>query len=239
MSFVQLKKLKKAFEGAAQEFSRVLSTPSPVTWEKERDMLFKAAAKNDVETIRRIAPKYPNDFMKWATKKGSPLHVAQLAQREGNLGAFKELVAFGADVNENYGDGWTPLLAAVKFKQKALADFLFNKGADVNAQGTIECDTLGGSSYNCTFTALHLAIANHDADTVKKLLERGADPGKTGTPEGPVGSMTALTYALYSKQYAIADTIQRADILRTEYLAKQTSSATQQPSVQTAPPPSL
>ncbi len=238
MSFAQVKKLKKAFKGAVQEFSRILSTPSPLTWEGERDLLFKAAARNDVETIKQIAPKYPNEFMKWTTKKGSPLRVAQ---REGNLGAFKELVAFGADVNENYGDGWTPLLVAVEYEQKALVDFLLDKGANVvNAKGTTVYMGPGDSpngGYGWTFTPLHLAIANHDADTVKKLLERGADPEKTGTPEGPVGSMTAGAYAMYLKQYTIVDILKRADVLRTEYLAKQAYSAPgQQPSVQIAPP---
>jgi ankyrin repeat protein len=85
----------------------------------------------------------------------------------GDLETVRKLV--GGDralVNAFAADGFYPLGLAAFFGHRAIVEFLLKNGADVktaarNAQKV---------------TALHGAVARRDVETVKLLLESGADP---------------------------------------------------------------
>lgn len=72
----------------------------------------------------------------------------------------------GADINEKGPREMTPLLEAVcNTEQHAIAHWLIDQGADLNAQSSDG------------YTALHYAAINGFTDLARHLLERGADIG--------------------------------------------------------------
>ena len=52
-----------------------------------------------------------------------------------NIGAVKQHLAAGADVNAKNVDGWTPLHEAAFGGRKEIVELLISNGADVNAKG--------------------------------------------------------------------------------------------------------
>jgi ankyrin repeat protein len=74
------------------------------------------------------------------------------------------LIEAGADVNERSKAGATVLILAVRFSRNQLVDLLLRSGAEINA-----AEEFSGS------TALACAVAIKDIETVKQLIEAGAD----------------------------------------------------------------
>lgn len=96
-----------------------------------------------------------------------PLGDAYLldAARVGDLDQVMKLVAQGHNVNHEARDGETPLSAAAQGKRLEVAQFLLEKGADVNHR-----NSLGGD------TPLMAAAKSGNVEMAKLLLEHGADP---------------------------------------------------------------
>ena len=94
----------------------------------------------------------------------TPLHVA------ANERIAKILLGSGANVNILSQRGDTPLHRAAFDRHLALASFLLDRGADINASGPID-----RSSPCICHTALHIAVENRDYRMAKLLIERGAD----------------------------------------------------------------
>ncbi|MEZ0259758.1 MAG: ankyrin repeat domain-containing protein [Alphaproteobacteria bacterium] len=195
--------LKNAFTQAAQE-----------PWEKDRDDFFKAIKKNNVEQVKEIAARYPNEALGWKTENGSPLYVAHENNR---LDAFKALVALGADINENYtfgkGRGRTPLLRAIDRKQPEWLEYIASNGGDLNKVHH-DCAVASVIVIRYAYTPLSLAIEKGDEKAVKLLLSKGVDPAAPcygGTIEKTV-ELTSLpaAYAESQKQFKMADMIKRA-----------------------------
>lgn len=86
---------------------------------------------------------------------------------EGNTEKVERLLAEGADVNERYITGTTPLMFAISTTMNLdTINLLLNLGADVNAQN------------NDGYTALILAVSNDNMNrfyVVNRLLDCGAD----------------------------------------------------------------
>jgi ankyrin repeat protein len=86
------------------------------------------------------------------------LHAAM----SSDLETVKTLLASGADINQTAADGMTPLVVSIVKFNDAVARYLIEKGANVNA------DEAG-------FTALHCAALTGQLAVAKALLARGAD----------------------------------------------------------------
>jgi len=95
-----------------------------------------------------------------------------------DLGRVGYLLEHGADVNTRFGDGYTPLISAVRFGFDKIAVYLIEHKADVN---------LADSSQ---WTPVMYAAWNDDADMVRALAKRGAKLDTSG-PDG----MNALSIA--------------------------------------------
>jgi hypothetical protein len=110
------------------------------------------------------------------------------AAREGDTEAARLLIDARADldVRDCASAGWTPLMHAIHKKQNDLARLLIERGADLNARaGDCREGTDAGGK-----TALDYAAANDNAEIVKALLARGANP------YGMHGAKNALSYAV-------------------------------------------
>ncbi len=209
MAFGWLKQLTTTFKSAADDRS---------PWEQDRDRMFKAIKTGDAKAVDDIAQAYPDEFMTWKTKDGTPL---QVAQQENRLDVFETLVRHGADVNERGKKDWTPLLRAARDTQKDFFDFLVDNGADLDAKAIIKVSSSDYSSTTYTATALHLCIKNDNKDMVIKLLERGADPNvQAHMTWGGSADRTSADYAEYKKKFTLADACKRADKIRAAYLAE-------------------
>ena len=82
----------------------------------------------------------------------------------GNIPFAKELIAMGADVNLGTKKGYTPLINAVKSRNKEMVKTLLAAKADIN-----KVDKEG-------FPPLFYAICYQDMDMLNFLLDAGADP---------------------------------------------------------------
>src|SRR5439155_15079405 len=133
---------------------------------KEDPALLHFASPNGSSGILLAAyyghPELANVFV----KHGVELDVFE-ASTVGNLERVRELVGKNpAGVNSFAADGFYPLGLAAFFGHRAVVEFLLTQGADMNLAAQNEQRV----------TALHAAVARHDVEIVKMLLERGADP---------------------------------------------------------------
>ncbi|EFA03955.1 hypothetical protein TcasGA2_TC014099 [Tribolium castaneum] len=126
--------------------------------------------------------------------KSPPVFAATLANKQE---CFQKLLEAGADVNEIFRDGNSPLMLSVMTQQLDMTELLLNNSADVNcvykdfsvlqmavSSNSVElvelvlkhkpninrqCETLG-------YTALHHASEMSSVEMVEILLKHGADP---------------------------------------------------------------
>lgn len=105
--------------------------------------------------------------------------LLQRACKKGDIEAVKNLIARGADANESDFGGFTCLHEAALAGNTEIVEFLIKKGADVNKQALEAGDSE---------TPLMDASENRHVDTVRVLLENGADPNITN-----VDGFSALT----------------------------------------------
>ena len=101
------------------------------------------------------------DINALGTSIGNPIHSAAFY---GHLTTVKILVDLGADLNYSRPrDGGTALMIAIKQGNREIVEYLLKMKADV---------TIADSR---NVTALHLAAFRGDVDTVRRLVELGAD----------------------------------------------------------------
>jgi ankyrin repeat protein len=99
-------------------------------------------------------------------ERGAQLNFAE-ACALGDRGRVMQLLAEDPSLLQSYSEDGFPMAGlAIFFRHPELARELIERGADVNAQAR-----------NAQRVApIHAAIAVGDRDTIKLLLERGADP---------------------------------------------------------------
>jgi len=95
-----------------------------------------------------------------------------------DLGRIAYLLEHGADINARSGDGYTPLISAVRFGFDKVATYLIDHKADVN---------LADASH---WTPVMYAAWNDDADMLRLLVKHGAKLEASGSD-----GMNALSIA--------------------------------------------
>ncbi|HEV7919386.1 MAG TPA: ankyrin repeat domain-containing protein [Thermoanaerobaculia bacterium] len=142
--------------------------------------IFDAIQSNDAAAVVRLLDEDPACLharrngatpLLWAVYHGHPELAQQLVARGAPV-SFAEACALGnvtsmpEDINQRSEDGFPPLGLAIFFGHGELARELIARGADVDA-----------AAENAQRVApLHAAVAVCDRATLRKLLERGADP---------------------------------------------------------------
>jgi uncharacterized protein len=124
-------------------------------------------AKDENGTAAFVAAKYSrqNEIAAMLLDKGPELDIfaACIAGAEERV---VELVSGHRDLAKSYSsDGWTPLHLAGFFNQPALTEALLTYGADVHAR----------SRNQMTNAPIHAAAAGRSRESVRILLEHGAD----------------------------------------------------------------
>jgi ankyrin repeat protein len=124
--------------------------------------LTAAAAAGEAEAVEALLREGADPDQ--ADGRGWP--ALAWAARGGHLRAAAALLAAGADPDQpdRYVNGWSPLQHALHKRQLGAAKLLLDHGADPNfrSRGAV--------------TPLFLAAGYGDADAVRLLLGRGADP---------------------------------------------------------------
>lgn len=145
--------------------------------------IFDAIQQNDADAVARLLDEEPSSLnarrngaspLLWAVYHGRPELARQLIARGAPV-SFAEACALGDgeqalgmrdDINQRSEDGFPPLALAIFFGHGELARELIARGADVNA-----------AAENAQRVApLHAAAAVCDRETMRLLLERGANP---------------------------------------------------------------
>ncbi|KAI5919390.1 ankyrin repeat-containing domain protein [Camillea tinctor] len=147
--------------------------------------LVYAAQHGDMSKLRRLLMRKPNP---------ADVHLPDLGGRsslwwaiqEKHIAAIQLLAEHGANINESYDDGSTPLLIAVRRLDSETARLLIKLGADVNMR------TASGS------TLLIEATKLRDYDMVWILLNAKAMPDERDT-----NGRSALFYATKDKEKAL------------------------------------
>jgi ankyrin repeat protein len=114
-----------------------------------------------------VVAKYSrrNDIADMLLKQGVELDIFA-ACMAGTEERVVELVSHQPDLTKSYSsDGWTPLHLAGFFNQPALAEALLTYGADVHAR----------SRNQMANAPIHAAAAGRSRDSLRILLEHGAD----------------------------------------------------------------
>lgn len=122
-----------AAEGAADKIARQIKYKNGASELRTTDEygfmpIHHAAANGCIETIKVLleAGSPVDGRTRGGDEERTPLMLAAI---KGNLAAAKHLVAAGANVNAEDEDTMTPLAFACHSKQKEIAEFLLQSGA--------------------------------------------------------------------------------------------------------------
>ena len=118
----------------------------------------KAAKQGEIDTLRKLLSRDPS-LLQTRDKDGSTL--LHCAAWNGHVDTVAFLLDAGAEINEhNQNTHWgtTPLHAAAHGNQKAVAELLISRGADIHAK-------------NLHGRTPHEETAVHNARAVAKLLD--------------------------------------------------------------------
>ena len=150
-----------------------------------------AAGKDNTENIRTLLSSgmvHINCRDTYYTRF-TPLHEASYRGIKDNVRLLLEL---GADPNVSDCWGNRPLHGAAQIGSKEVAQILINGGANVNAATTVLLDAVKSGHYEVAelliesgfnvngvtgnISPLHVAVEGYCKDSVKFLIENGADP---------------------------------------------------------------
>lgn len=222
MTFHWLESLADSFMPKAERSHRT-------SLEDDQKKFWHAVQKEYIDDIGLIAEKYPAAYMTWETGDGNPLKTAQAW---GCFSSFVELIGLGANIDQDYGSGWTPLLTALAKDNDAFIDYIIQHPVNLNA---VAHDDRGRS-----YTALQLAIDHHDTDTIRTLIERGADE-KLEIELKNGGKMLPADYARSKDQPKAAEMLDLAEQIRALHAQKSGSYLAEQVEIPapSASPPAL
>ena len=132
----------------------------------DRDPALLAATQNNVSAVMWAMYNGKRDIARLFVDRGAELSFHE-ACTVGDLDRLRALLARDATLlDRKSADGYPPVGLAIFFGHPAVAKFLIERGADVNAPAE-----------NAQRVApVHAAAAACDRETMRMLLERGADP---------------------------------------------------------------
>src|SRR5689334_22779588 len=130
----------------------------------DADPALLSAADNNITPLLLAIYNGKPDIARLLVERGAPVSFGE-ACALGDEARVKELLT-PQTLNARSADGFPPLGLAIFFGHGALARWLIEQGADVNAPA--------GNAQRVT--PAHAAAAVCDRDTMRALLERGADP---------------------------------------------------------------
>ena len=156
--------------------------------------LLSAYEHGDMDVVKTLISDGVN--VNVATAEGQPLII--LAAARGDIIMIDLLLDAGADINIRDIDGNPVLVSSIVNAQYKVAEHLVQKGASINVKGprwaAIHLAALYGRTDFCKFlldfgasvdqlgedsyTALMLACQDEHVETVRLLLEYGADPNR-------------------------------------------------------------
>lgn len=178
--------------------------------------ILSAAINGNAEILELLLEAGNDPNMKVSVTGDTPL---MLAARTGSIPAVTVLLDHGADINarESWGQT-TPLMWAVAENHADVARLLIERGADIEARSVfVPPDTGRGFEGGLPrprrdeevgpvifasgeFTPLHLAARDGHMDSVKVLVEAGADVNAIAAD-----GKNALGLAIFNGSYDIAD----------------------------------
>lgn len=132
----------------------------------DREPALVAEAENNVSALLLAVYHGKPDIVRLLIERGAPVSFAE-ACAIGDGARVKEMV--GADpgiVRARSADGFPAAAMAIFFGHGELARWLYERGADVNAAAENEARV----------APVHAAAALCDRETMRVLLDRGADP---------------------------------------------------------------
>jgi hypothetical protein len=138
------------------------------TLEERKHLLNKAVETNNLE----IVDIFVNEG---GMNSQSILNSALLAVSSSTQMA-EILLAYGADVNCRNWDGYTPLMLALRSRNKNLAAFLLKHGANPNIHNRKKVEDDDFREYEVLCIPLADAAADNQRDLVELLLAYGANP---------------------------------------------------------------
>lgn len=160
-----------------------------------------AAQRGDIALAELLLANKANPNAKMETSE-TPLHTAATY---GHEGIAKLLIDHGAEVNARSKNGATPLIFAISHQNTPVARVLLAAHADSN----IGFQLGDPSASDLERTPLYLAVANQnsDAELVRLLLERGANPNIMDASAGN----TPLTEAAFRQSKEIVSLLLAAN----------------------------
>lgn len=123
-------------------------------------------SENDVTPLLLAVYHGKSDIARLLVDRGAKVSFCE-AVALGDTPRVQEMLAANPDlVHTRTTDGYPPLGLAIFFRHGELARWLIEQGADVNAVAR---------NANCV-APVHAAAATCDRETMRMLLDRGADP---------------------------------------------------------------
>ena len=124
------------------------------------------AAENNVTPLLFAIYNGKHDLAKLFVDRGAPVSFGEACALGDESRVREMLLGDPTLLRSRTADGFPPHSMAIFFGHGALARWLIEQGADVNA----------AADNAQRVSALHAAAAVRDRETMKLLLERGADP---------------------------------------------------------------
>jgi uncharacterized protein len=145
-------------------------------------------------------------------KDGGGLTPLVFAARQGDLASARELIAAGADVNQQTNYGWTALLTATQNRHYKLGAYLLDHGANPNIINKGGWSPLYIATDNRNIEGGDYPVRQADMDHldyIKLLLDHGANPnqrvcGVESTPTTCKGDSTE-TRTIFTMQWLYED----------------------------------
>ncbi|MBD3350577.1 MAG: hypothetical protein GF364_03725, partial [Candidatus Lokiarchaeota archaeon] len=148
-------------------------------------LLHAAVYYNDPELLTFLLKNGANVNAQSFKDKGTPLHYAAYL---GNCKMAEILIEYGADINYRKESMYTPLHMASLYSKKEMVKLLLAHGAKVNAKNNMD----GTPLYDACVSGVTLGEDEESVETVRILLENGADPSIQGHPDYTIIQMTLV-----------------------------------------------